>query len=217
MPEADAFGTLLLDAWEHLLAGGTVMLPLAVISLVMWSLVIFKLLELAALRRGEATLAVCRGREKRGSAWQREVLEGFARRNHGDPDLDRRLLNLLCGRIQARNERFVATILVLASLTPLLGLLGTVSGMITAFEAISDHGTGNIRALAGGISTALITTQTGLVIAVPGLVLGTFIRRRTERLAAGMERFRLELLRECGVAAPDGRGQSGAGAVGESA
>ncbi|MEQ8979702.1 MAG: MotA/TolQ/ExbB proton channel family protein, partial [Deltaproteobacteria bacterium] len=79
---------------------------------------------------------------------------------------------------------------------PLLGLLGTVTGMITTFEVITVFGTGNPRLLSGGISVALITTQLGLMVAIP-LVLGhAFVSRAVERRQALLEEARSALLGE---------------------
>jgi biopolymer transport protein ExbB len=79
-------------------------------------------------------------------------------------------------------EHFLAVIAVLASIAPLLGLLGTVLGMIETFDVIAIFGTGNAKALAGGISVALVTTQTGLLIAIPGLFVSGLLFRRSNRL-----------------------------------
>jgi biopolymer transport protein ExbB len=65
--------------------------------------------------------------------------------------------------------RSLAVIGVLAAMAPLMGLLGTVTGMITTFDILAIFGTGNVKAMAGGISESLITTQTGLIVAIPGL------------------------------------------------
>jgi biopolymer transport protein ExbB len=89
--------------------------------------------------------------------------------------------------------RYVGTIALLATIAPLLGLLGTVGGMIKTFTVIAEFGTGNARALAGGISEALITTQTGLVVAVPGLFLASFLTRQSEELLERIQRFCLRL------------------------
>ncbi|WP_300675074.1 MotA/TolQ/ExbB proton channel family protein, partial [Desulfoluna sp.] len=70
---------------------------------------------------------------------------------------------------------------------PLLGLLGTVSGMITTFDVIALFGTGNARAMAGGISESLITTQSGLSVAIPGMFMGVLLTRRSRRLAAKLD------------------------------
>jgi biopolymer transport protein ExbB len=79
-------------------------------------------------------------------------------------------------------RRNLAVIGVLAAIAPLLGLLGTVTGMMTTFNVISIFGTGNARAMAGGISEALLTTQSGLMVAIPGLYMSIYLNRRAERL-----------------------------------
>ena len=78
----------------------------------------------------------------------------------------------------ARLERRLSTIAALAVVSPLLGLLGTVTGMIGTFDVITIFGTGDPRLLSGGISEALITTQVGLVIAIPVLLAHTFLSGR---------------------------------------
>jgi biopolymer transport protein ExbB len=86
-------------------------------------------------------------------------------------------------------SRFLAVIAVLAGIAPLLGLLGTVLGMIETFDVISIFGTGNAKAMAGGISVALITTQTGLMVAIPGLFLSGLLLRRASRLEIRLNEF----------------------------
>jgi biopolymer transport protein ExbB len=102
---------------------------------------------------------------------------------------DSKYLEKLTSRVGTRMNGSVKAILVLAGVAPLLGLLGTVSGMITTFEVIASFGTGNARAMASGISEALITTQTGLVVAVPGLIIGNLLQRRVEGLKNRMDLF----------------------------
>jgi biopolymer transport protein ExbB len=84
-------------------------------------------------------------------------------------------------------EHYLAVIAVLASIAPLLGLLGTVLGMIETFDVIAIFGTGNAKALAGGISVALVTTQTGLLIAIPGLFVSGLLMRRSSRLMTQLD------------------------------
>ncbi len=79
-------------------------------------------------------------------------------------------------------DRYLALITILAGIAPLCGLLGTVTGMINTFDIISVFGTGNAKAMAGGISEALITTQAGLLVAIPGLYLSNFLRQRSHNL-----------------------------------
>ncbi len=73
-------------------------------------------------------------------------------------------------------NRFNAIILVIAGVAPLLGLLGTVTGMISTFDVITKFGTGDPKMLSGGISTALVTTELGLIVAIPTLLLGSLLK-----------------------------------------
>lgn len=75
-------------------------------------------------------------------------------------------------------DRFGTVIFVVAAVAPLLGLLGTVTGMIATFEIITEFGTGDPKMLSGGISEALITTQLGLVVAIPAVLLGNLLKAR---------------------------------------
>ncbi len=91
-------------------------------------------------------------------------------------------------------ERGLSTISVLATTAPLLGLLGTVMGMIQLFEVITLHGTSDPKLLAGGISVALITTEAGLMVAIPLQLIHTFLSNRVDRLTAKMEKMGLAVL-----------------------
>lgn len=93
-----------------------------------------------------------------------------------------------------RVERFLSTIGILAAVAPLLGLLGTVTGMILTFEMIATFGSGDPRMMAGGISQALITTAAGLIIAIPILLAHAFLSARADRLIADTERFSATML-----------------------
>jgi len=78
-------------------------------------------------------------------------------------------------REESTLDRFGSVIVVAAAVAPLLGLLGTVTGMISTFDVITEYGTGNPKLLSGGISEALITTQFGLIVAIPALLLGSLL------------------------------------------
>ncbi len=84
-------------------------------------------------------------------------------------------------------ERFLNTLGTIAAITPLLGLLGTVFGMIEVFNVISVHGSGDSQILAGGISKALITTAAGLTVAIPSLLFYRYFRGRVDELVVSME------------------------------
>ena len=91
-------------------------------------------------------------------------------------------------------ERYLNTLGTIASITPLLGLLGTVIGMIQVFTAITTVGVGNPAALAGGISQALITTAAGLSVAIPSLMFYRYFRGKVEQLVSIMEREALKMV-----------------------
>jgi biopolymer transport protein ExbB len=91
-------------------------------------------------------------------------------------------------------ERNLNTLGTIAAITPLLGLLGTVIGMIKVFAVITTEGVGNPETLAGGISEALITTATGLVVAIPSLIFYRFFRGKISYLVVDMEEQALKLI-----------------------
>lgn len=91
-------------------------------------------------------------------------------------------------------EKNLSPLGTVAAIAPLLGLLGTVIGMIKVFTAIMIEGTGNAGVLAGGISEALITTAAGLTVAIPALVFHRFFERRVDSLVVEMEDQAIKLV-----------------------
>ncbi len=90
---------------------------------------------------------------------------------------------------QSRLERHLGIISVVATLLPMLGLLGTVTGMIASFHAIAEHGTGNPRIVADGISEALITTEAGLITSIPLFYLHQVLSNRADALSRKLDEF----------------------------
>jgi biopolymer transport protein ExbB len=86
-----------------------------------------------------------------------------------------------------RLERFLPMLNIMGAISPLLGLLGTVTGMISTFHVITLYGTGDPRMMSGGISTALVTTMLGLAVAIPIMLLYTFLCRRVAHVIGDME------------------------------
>lgn len=84
-------------------------------------------------------------------------------------------------------ERYLTALGIIASIAPLLGLLGTVVGMIDVFNSLMLEGAGNANVLAGGISTALITTAAGLSVAIPALMFHRFFLRRVDEIVVDVE------------------------------
>jgi biopolymer transport protein ExbB len=91
-------------------------------------------------------------------------------------------------------ERFLNSLGTIASITPLLGLLGTVVGMIKVFAAIMIHGVGDPGILAGGISEALLTTAAGLTVAIPSLIFHRYFERLVDEYVLNMEEEALKLI-----------------------
>ncbi len=87
--------------------------------------------------------------------------------------------------------RFLPVLNTVGNVSPLLGLLGTIVGMITAFESIAASGTGDPRVVAGGISQALITTATGLIIAVPAIVAYRYLGHKADNARSSVEMYAL--------------------------
>jgi biopolymer transport protein ExbB len=86
-----------------------------------------------------------------------------------------------------RLERFLPALNIMGAIAPLLGLLGTVTGMISTFHVITLYGTGDPRMMSGGISEALVTTMLGLAVAIPIMLLHTFLNRHVEHIVGDME------------------------------
>ena len=91
-------------------------------------------------------------------------------------------------------ERYLNTLGTIAAVSPLLGLLGTVTGMIRTFSALMSGGTGDPASLAGGISEALITTEAGLMVAIPALIAYRYLRGRVDALVVQMEKEAIALV-----------------------
>ena len=188
------------ESLDYLYSGGMVMIPLLLVSVCMWALIFRKLVTFSTMFKEEMPFRQCLDAHSRakpsGAPWQQHLVVLFFAQRTGDPAFDMTLAVSLAKAQSARAKRYIGTILVLAAAAPLLGLLGTVTGMISTFDVMAQFGTGNAKAMASGISQALITTQTGLFIAVPGLFMGNFLRRRAENLSDKMQRFAIRLVGE---------------------
>ncbi len=130
---------------------------------------------LEALKSGDGVLLGFKGPR---AGFVRE----FVKSRTGVRDVDAGMLKLLSERAVREVEKSMGVLYALCASAPLLGLLGTVMGMIKVFFALTLFGTGNVKAIASGISEALITTQGGLVVAIPGFYMAHFLRRRVEEL-----------------------------------
>ena len=187
------------SAIEQIQMGGWVMYPLIFTCLWMWFLIGKKAIDIRAFTKGDRPFVQLQDEigkpDLSAGAWQRYIIDGYMAGRTGNKDLDENIIESHRMHLETFVTRYTGTIALLSGVAPLLGLLGTVTGMVTTFSVIAEFGTGNARALASGISEALITTQTGLVVAVPGLFLATILLRRTNQLLERMHRFCLRLSR----------------------
>jgi biopolymer transport protein ExbB len=205
---------------EHLRKGGFVMFPLLAVGLAALLLMVEKTVALTGIRGGgeavaQAAEAVVAGRldEARRAAGRLGRPLGPILRDGiehaGEPA--EHLEELLEERVLAvvpRLERHLQALAVLGAVAPLLGLLGTVTGMIHTFQRVTIFGSGDARMLSGGISEALVTTETGLVIAVPVLLVHAFLSRRVRVIVGELERSVAEFVHELKARAAR-RGQAG--------
>ncbi len=191
---------------ETFRSGGLVMWPILALAILALIIALERLVVLARTRpRGQLVTRVgeridqgkwseaarcCQGER---SALSRVLLQVAAnpgqRRNQLEQVVDEAIL-----AERPALERFLPALNLIAVVCPLLGLLGTVTGMIDTFHVITDHGTGDPRLLSGGISEALLTTEFGLMVAIPVLLLHAFLASRVDRVLAEMEIGALGLL-----------------------
>ena len=164
---SDALVTVL----EFLETGGDVLLWILLVTLVMWTLIVERLLY---FRRAHPKLVA-------------DVQERWRQREDQSSWYARRIRDQWISEIQVRLRHTIPLIQTLVALCPLLGLLGTVTGMMEVFGVMSTAGSGNARAMASGISKATIPTMAGMVAALSGLYfsisMDRFVDGETERIA----------------------------------
>lgn len=130
---------------------------------------------------------------RRSSQLGRILAAGLSNSRHGR-DVMKDSIEEAASQVVHEMERFVGTLGTIAAISPLLGLLGTVIGMIKVFTALNLEGAGNPAVLAGGISEALITTAAGLCVAIPAMMAHRFYVRRVDTLVVTMEQEAIKLV-----------------------
>jgi biopolymer transport protein ExbB len=130
---------------------------------------------------------------KKSSPLGRILAAGLGNAYHGR-DVMKESIQEAAGHVIHDLERYLNTLGTIAAVSPLLGLLGTVFGMITVFSEIMAQGTGNSSALAGGISVALITTAAGLTVAIPALVMHRYFVGRIDGIVVELEQETIKLV-----------------------
>jgi len=195
------------EIWSFFLKGGVLMIPIVICSFISIEVIIEKLITLRRKRiiipeiksvisnvssEDDVPLAVsvCEQHEGVLSNLMKIVLkQGDTSYEHRREELSDR------GRQEIRIlERGLGVLETIAAVTPILGLLGTVFGMIKVFQVISVQGVGEASALSGGISEALITTAAGLSVGIPALIFYNFFSRKAENLILDIENLSNSLL-----------------------
>jgi biopolymer transport protein ExbB len=202
---------------EFVKAGGWLMLPLILCSVVAAAIIIERLWTLQRKRVLPDDLTA------RVWTWasNRQLDESHIRALAESSPLGRVLAAGLSNRNRSREimkesiedtgrhvvhelGRYLNSLGTIAAVTPLLGLLGTVIGMVKVFTAITTHGVGDPGVLAGGISEALITTAAGLSVAIPALIGYRYLRGRVDGLVVNMEKEAMRLVEAIHREQPEG-------------
>lgn len=185
---------------DHLMKGGPVMLPILLLGVSAFIVGLVKYIQISlihtarpsdlqtileSIRRGEPQNAQSQASRIKGPAG--EMLLTAISHANDDKELIEEVLYEKMLHTKPRLERLLPFIALTAACAPLLGLLGTVTGMINTFNLISIFGTGDPKMLSSGISEALITTEYGLKIAIPALLVHALISRKARGIMASME------------------------------
>ncbi len=193
--------------WELVKAGGWLMLPISLCSI---AVVGITLQRLVALRREriaprnllaqvwrwiqDKQLDSNKLRELRASSPLGEILAaGLANSKHGRAIM-KECIEEAAARVVHDMERYLNALGTIAAIAPLLGLLGTVLGMIEIFSGFMGSGMANAPVLAAGISKALITTAAGLFVGIPALFFHRYLNRRVDELVVSMEQEAISLV-----------------------
>lgn len=188
-------------------AGGAVMAPLLLLPLWALVLIVLKFIQFGAqksrgARQFKKVMGLVENKEhaealayiKKSKGALARILEScLSRPNSSRGAIEKSIREILMGEIP-RLSRYLNTLAVIAGAAPLLGLLGTISGMISLFAAVTHYGTGDPKFLAGGISEALITAKTGLAVAIPVLFVHDYLRNKKDQLQADIEKYSFRIL-----------------------
>jgi biopolymer transport protein ExbB len=198
--------------WEIVKAGGPFMVPIILCSIAavgillerLWTLQRKRVLPQELIKKVTQLADSNQVNEKvidaleKNSPLGRVLAAALANRDRGREIMMERVEDT--GRhVVHELERFLNTLGTIASISPLLGLLGTVTGIIRAFNAVMMGGMGDPRMLAGGISEALITTASGLAVAIPSFIAYRYLRGKVERIVIDMEKIAVKFADSLGA------------------
>jgi len=230
--------------WEHIEQGGLIVYPIIAIGIIALIIIVYKFFFLRRVHGNTDTImrevstfaargdwagceAVVKKYERNRMPVVEVIADGLAARDEDRQTLESVMQEAILRELP-RVERGLSVLSVFGAVAPLLGLLGTVTGMIETFRVITLYGTGDPRLMSSGISEALVTTELGLAVAIPIMLFHTFLARRSNAIVGEMEEKAVHLsniiLREkagLGGPPPGGRARRDdelpAGGVGEGA
>ncbi len=187
--------------WEHIQKGGPVMVPILGMAAAALLVALYKWLSLVFLRtpsqaRLNALLNAVRSgdedevrrRAARIKGPVGKMLDVGVQHLREPRELIEEVMFETVLATRLKLQRFLPFIAIAAASAPLLGLLGTVTGIINTFRLITVYGSGDVKTLSGGISEALITTEFGLIVAIPSLLLHAFLSRKARSVVDQMEK-----------------------------
>lgn len=204
---------------EHVRKGGPVMIPILGMAALALLVALYKWFRLALLRRPSqrrfrALLEAVRRHDRAAAVTEARRVGGPTGRmlvvgaeHLGEPrELIEEVMyeNVLTTRL--RLNRMLPFIAICAASAPLLGLLGTVTGIINTFKLITVFGSGDVKTLSSGISEALITTEFGLIVAIPSLLLHAYLSRKAKGIVDRMEMTAMAFLNQVARSAHAGDG-----------
>lgn len=186
--------------WERLRSGGILVWPILLIAAIAFLVSLERFFFLRRVKSNTDTVMVEMTRLLAAGRWQEcvDLLEnkqgpvynvlaaGLKFRTAGREVLENVLEEAIMKELP-RLEKYLPALQVLAAVAPLLGLLGTVTGMISTFQVITVFGTGNPKLMSGGISEALVTTMLGLMVAIPIILLHAYFTRKVDSVIGDME------------------------------
>ncbi len=192
---------------DWIIKGGLVMIPIILFSIIalaifmerLWSLQIYKIVppqfierikQLVQGRKISEALVLCQDNPSSIARVYYSAIKAINRKRN-----DIKITVEEVGRQEGAGlERFLGMLSTIASISPLLGLLGTVIGMISVFKKITTEGVGDPRILANGIWEALITTAAGLIVAIPAYIAFRYLQSKCHRLLLKMEEEAISLI-----------------------
>ncbi|MBN2529485.1 MAG: MotA/TolQ/ExbB proton channel family protein [Deltaproteobacteria bacterium] len=198
--------------WQMFLAGGLVMWPILALAVLGVFIVFERLFVLRRIHTNADRLMKKVGLHILDNAWDTarsvcernrgavaQVMEVILRNRQRSRQQQEELAYEVILAQKPKMERFLSVLNIIAAVAPLLGLLGTVTGMIGTFDIISAHGTGDPKMLSVGISEALLTTQFGLIVAIPALFAHAVLSSRVDHVMGDVETNSMRLLNQLHV------------------